>query len=139
MLLRNMDLDQSADSCSFFYRGRDPRQTFAFDRILYSDKYDVQVTPIGISVGHGYRRNVIDIDKVIRVEDVAPGSQIKRRKINTTKWIRRLYRTCLPRCPTQESQDIVAVHLYDGKVHSFRAENSGDLMNAITSARSSVY
>lgn len=135
MLFQSMNMDHSISS--FFYRGRDPRQTFAFDRILYSDKYHVQVTPIGISVGHGYRRNVIDIDKILRVEDV-PGAEMRRRK-HTGKWIRKIYRTCFPRRPSHESRHIVAVHLYDGNVHSLRAENPDDLMHAITNARSAVY
>lgn len=128
-------MDQSVSS--FFYRGRDPRRTFAFDRVFYSDEYGVQVTPIGISIGHGYRRNIIDIDKIIRVQTVVPGSEMKK-----AKWIVRICTypfRCFPACLPQKSENTVEVYLYDGKFYSFRTDNPIELMHAITNARSTVY
>lgn len=129
-----ISMDQSFSSL-IFYRGRSARQTLAFVRIFYSDQFGVQVTPFGISVGHGFRRNVIDIDRITRVQIVTNSH------MEAFKFVRKILAypfRCIPRRATENSGHTVAVYLDDGKCYSFSTDNPTELMHAIANASSAV-
>lgn len=119
---------ESADESAFAYR------SFAFDRMLYRDAYDVQVTPSAIYIPNHrtYGYFVIDIDQVDDILEHA--SPTAKKGVTRTKWWTRI----LLKLKIIPQSNLLIV-LKDGHVRRISAENTSSFKLAVEKAQSIQY
>lgn len=103
-------------------------RSFAFDRILYSDSQEVQVTPSAIYVPRQIGYSVIAIDHVDQIRD-------RRDTKKQSRWTRMLTKIKI----VTQSKNLLIILKDDHGVRRIRAENTTSFKRAVEKAQSIKY